>query len=212
MPKFRTPPIATTQSPDTPDSVTKLQRNVVGAFASLVGQVNASSFTDDPAPADLDMGGHKIQNVSTPSQDGDAVNLGYLKRSFKGGAQPLGGNGSGDAFYEIVYFNSSDITTGTAAQYNVGGGREGSPIEANISALSPPTGASIKVNFLLNGTTTVLATDLELTASTTTCVAAANINSGVVFGHNDIVMLLINQVGSTLAGSRVSIGLVVRRT
>lgn len=211
MPKIRTPPIATTVAPDTPPSVTSLQRNVVGALSKLTTQINASSFTDEPAPANLNMGGFKVQNIATPTQDGDAVNLGYLKRGFKGAAQPPS-NGAGDAYYEIVFFNPGDIAVGTAAQYNVGAGREGTPIEANISALTPPTGASITANFVVNGTATVMSTAITLPAGTSTVVASTALTGGISFNHNDMVVLVVTGVGATLAGANVCIGLVVKRS
>lgn len=212
MAKLSIPPIAAPDQTAQPETV-QLHKRVVGALQNLVSQINANPFTANPAGDTLDMGQNRITGVLNPASETDAVPLGYLKRAFKGGSPGrVTTGGGGTQNYEIVYFNPGDIATGTAAQYNVGAARVGAPIEANISALTPPTGQAIKVNFLVNGTATVLATDLTLPAGTSTVIAATNINAGVTFSHNDMVILVVNQTGSGVPGANVSVGLVVRRT
>lgn len=213
MPKLITPQI-TPDNAQTPE-VTSLQRKVVTAVQNLCQQINANPFTKDSAPDDLDMGHHRISNLQDPSSEKDAVNLGFLKRAFKTGSPPVGNGGGGPQFYQIIFDTAGDISVGQfiAPPYPVGQARAGTPLEANICALTPPTGADINVNFLLvhgTATTTMLNSDLVLgtgvtTISTSSDWAVTNLQ------YLDQVILICNQIGSIDPGSLVSIGLVVRK-
>lgn len=212
MPKIQIPPIALPKgaSPE----LAELQRNLVKAFQSVVTQVNAAVFTAEPAGDDLDMGHKRVQNLGQPSAEGDAVNLGFLRRSFKAGAPGGIRSAGGDRHFEIVFGTPGDIATGTLVDfaYNVGIDRAGTPVEANISALIPPTGTSIAVNFLLysgTSTSTLLATDLVLATGQTTMQTANNFQVPAL-QYLDRVVLQVNRIGSTVPGSLVSIGLVVK--
>lgn len=213
MPKITPPPIALPRGADA--QLQEFQRTVVKAMQSLATQVNAAVFTAEPAAADLDMGHNRIANVAQPSSEGDAVNLGFLRRSFKASTPPAALNGSGDQFYQIVFDSAGDISTGTlvAPAYDVGINRAGTPVEANISALIAPTGTSIAVNFLVysgTNTSTMLSSDLVLPAGTNSMVVsnAFQVNT---LQYLDRVVLKVNRVGSTTAGSLVTVGLVVRK-
>lgn len=216
MPKIITPQLAPV--PSDPPEVITLQRKVAFAIQSICQQVNAAVFTKDPAPDDLDMGHHRIANVKDPSSEKDAVNLGFLKRSFKGGSQPPKATGGGAGHFQVVFGTPGDISTGTLVDfpYNVGMDRAGNLVEANISAMSAPVGQDINVNFIvLTGTgtsittSTLLASDLVLPAGQT-WMAVANNFAVASLQYKDIVLLNVTQVGSTDPGTQVSIGLVVR--
>lgn len=212
MPKIQAPPITLPRGSDA--QLSEFQRTVVKAVQSLVSQMNQAVFTAEPAPATLDMGHNRVSNVAQPSAEGDAVNLGFLRRSFKAGATGGIRSATSDSHYQIVFGTPGDISTGTLVDfpYNVGIDRAGIPVEANISALSPPVGADIHVNFILysgTSTTTLLLTDLVLTTGQTD-LATANNFDGTPLQYGDRVVLSVTQVGSTDPGALVSIGLVVK--
>lgn len=212
MPKIVAPPLAVPRNAS--PELAEFQRSVLSAFQGLTTQLNAAAFTSEPAPATLDMGHQRVSNVAQPSAEGDAVNLGFLRRSFKAGAGGGVRSASAPGFYQIIFDGQGDISTGTlvAPAYPTGINRGGTPVEANISALVPPVGTSIAVNFLVlsgTNTSTLLASDLVLPAGTATMVTATNFQVPAL-QYLDRVVLKVNRVGSSTPGSLVSIGIVVK--
>ncbi len=214
MPKIITPPVAL--PPNASVELVQFQRSVLGALQSMTQQMNAAVFTKDTATEPLDMGHQRVTNVAQPSAEGDAVNLGFLRRAFKGGTPGGVRQAGGDQHYQIVYSTPGDITTGSnvCAAYDVGIDRDGTPLEANISAITAPTGTSIAVNFLRyrgTATDTLLSSDLVLPAGTSSMVVSSAFNGGMGLQYLDRVVLKVNRVGSTTPGSLVTVGLVVKR-
>lgn len=211
MPKIQIPPIQLPKGADT--QLQEFQLTVTKAFQSLCTQINAQPFTKDTANEALDMGQQRVTNVSQPAAEGDAVNLGYLRRSFKSNS-PTQRSGGGNPYYQIVFGSPGDITLGTLVDfaYDVGINRSGSPVEANISALVPPTGTSIAVNFLVysgTSTSTLLSSDLVLGTAVSTMVVSSAFNA-IPLQYLDRVVLKVNRIGTTDPGSLVTVGLVVK--
>lgn len=114
----------------------------------------------------------------------------------------------------IVYASdlTSDLSTGTTkGAFHAPYAFTITDIKANV--ISAPTGASIVVDVKKNGVT-ILSTVITIDAGETSSRTAATppVISVSALAEDDVITIDINQVGSTLAGSGLSVTIIGNRT
>ncbi len=163
----------------------------------------------NPAVVDLDMANFRIVDLADPTDDLDAVNLRTLRRQGGQAVSSVAASSSGgkDAYtivYNIPGFLGPDESI---PAFVVGKDRTGTPAEAWVYALGPPSIAAFQLQLTRQGSN-ILSAPLVLGLGANGPVFSTTIAGGQAFQHGDVVKLV--PIDGSASG--ISVGLVVERT